>query len=85
MNFASIAKNHDGNVLTVILTGMGADGRDGARLLNSRGSTIWAQDEASCVVYGMPGEAQKKGAVCLETSLQLIPNKIVNFFNKLNL
>ncbi|NRA70751.1 MAG: chemotaxis response regulator protein-glutamate methylesterase [Gammaproteobacteria bacterium] len=61
MNFASIAKNHDGNVLTVILTGMGADGRDGARLLNSRGSTIWAQDEASCVVYGMPQAVTKAG------------------------
>jgi two-component system chemotaxis response regulator CheB len=33
---------------------MGADGREGARLLKSAGATIWAQDEASCVVYGMP-------------------------------
>lgn len=61
MNFASIAKNHDGHVLTVVLTGMGADGRDGARLLHSKGSTIWAQDEASCVVYGMPQAVAKAG------------------------
>ena len=40
--------------LAVVLTGMGADGREGARALKQGGSTIWAQDEASCVVYGMP-------------------------------
>ena len=40
--------------LGVILTGMGADGREGCRALKARGSKIWAQDEKSCVVYGMP-------------------------------
>ncbi|MDO9371232.1 MAG: chemotaxis protein CheB, partial [Gammaproteobacteria bacterium] len=34
--------------------GMGADGREGARLLKRGGSSVWAQDEQSCVVYGMP-------------------------------
>ena len=33
---------------------MGADGREGARLLKQGGSQVWAQDEASCVIYGMP-------------------------------
>ena len=61
MAFASIAKNNDGKVLTVVLTGMGADGRDGARLLHNKGSSIWAQDEASCVVYGMPQAVAKAG------------------------
>ena len=54
ITFASAAKSFSGDVLAVVLTGMGADGREGARLLKSAGSTIWAQDEASCVVYGMP-------------------------------
>ncbi|MCL1073918.1 protein-glutamate methylesterase/protein-glutamine glutaminase [Shewanella dokdonensis] len=54
ITFASAAKAYGGDVLAVVLTGMGADGREGARLLKSAGSTIWAQDEASCVVYGMP-------------------------------
>ena len=54
ITFASAAKSFAGDVLAVVLTGMGADGREGARLLKSAGSTIWAQDEASCVVYGMP-------------------------------
>ena len=41
-------------MLGIILTGMGADGREGCRMLKQRGATIWAQDEQSCVVYGMP-------------------------------
>ncbi|MFQ6370341.1 protein-glutamate methylesterase/protein-glutamine glutaminase [Shewanella sp. YIC-542] len=54
ITFASAAKAFGGDVLATILTGMGADGREGARLLKNAGATIWAQDEASCVVYGMP-------------------------------
>ena len=41
-------------VLAVVLTGMGADGREGARELKSNGAHVWAQDAASCVVFGMP-------------------------------
>ncbi len=52
--FGSAANAVNGAVLALILTGMGADGREGSRLLRERGATIWAQDEASCVVYGMP-------------------------------
>lgn len=54
VTFTSIAKVMPNQVLAVILTGMGADGREGARLLKRGGSTVWAQDEQSCVVYGMP-------------------------------
>ncbi|NMP32932.1 chemotaxis response regulator protein-glutamate methylesterase [Thalassotalea sp. M1531] len=54
ISFGSAAKIYSGDVLAVILTGMGADGREGSRMLKSKGATIWAQDEASCVVYGMP-------------------------------
>ncbi|NQD38015.1 chemotaxis response regulator protein-glutamate methylesterase [Permianibacter sp. IMCC34836] len=52
--FGSAANLLGGNVVAVVLTGMGADGREGSRLLRDKGSTIWSQDEASCVVYGMP-------------------------------
>jgi two-component system chemotaxis response regulator CheB len=41
-------------VLGIVLTGMGADGREGARLLKNSGSTVWAQSEKTCVIYGMP-------------------------------
>ena len=54
ITFASASKLSGGETLAVVLTGMGADGREGARMLKNVGATIWAQDEASCVVYGMP-------------------------------
>ncbi|WP_285961269.1 protein-glutamate methylesterase/protein-glutamine glutaminase [Pseudomonas tohonis] len=54
ITFGSAAKAYNDKVLAVVLTGMGADGREGARLLKQGGSQVWAQDEASCVIYGMP-------------------------------
>lgn len=54
LTFNSVASAFGGDVLGIILTGMGADGREGCRCLKERGATIWAQDEDSCVVYGMP-------------------------------
>lgn len=54
VTFGSAAKVFRDKVLAVVLTGMGADGREGARMLKQSGSDVWAQDEASCVIYGMP-------------------------------
>lgn len=54
VTFGSAAKAFRDKVLAVVLTGMGADGREGARMLKDAGSDVWAQDEASCVIYGMP-------------------------------
>lgn len=54
VTFESLAQIYSSNVLGVILTGMGADGREGCKTLKSKGAKIWAQDEQSCVVYGMP-------------------------------
>ncbi len=51
---SSVAKIYSGNVLTVILTGMGSDGKEGAVTLKQKGFPVWAQDEASCTIYGMP-------------------------------
>ncbi len=50
-------------VLAIILTGMGSDGCEGARKLKATASTVWAQDESSCVVYGMPMAVAKAGLV----------------------
>lgn len=61
VTFASAAKAYAGDVLAVVLTGMGADGRDGARLLKQAGATIWAQDEQTSVVYGMPQAVANAG------------------------
>ena len=54
VTFASIANIYGGNVLAMILTGMGSDGCEGCRMLKSKGSVVWAQNEDTCVVYGMP-------------------------------
>jgi len=54
VTFESLANFIGGRVIGVILTGMGADGREGCNKLKLRGSTIWAQDEATSTIYGMP-------------------------------
>jgi two-component system chemotaxis response regulator CheB len=59
--FSSIAENFKEHALAVILTGMGADGLQGARKLKRAGSILWSQDKQSCVVYGMPQAVEKAG------------------------
>lgn len=54
VTFESLANAVGGRVLGIILTGMGTDGREGCNKLKLRGATIWAQDEASSTIYGMP-------------------------------
>ncbi len=61
ITFASAANVYHDQVLALILTGMGADGCDGARLLKQQGSTLWSQDEATSVIYGMPMAVAKAG------------------------
>jgi two-component system chemotaxis response regulator CheB len=59
--FSSIAENYRDHALAIILTGMGADGLQGARQLKRAGSVLWSQDKQSCVVYGMPQAVEKAG------------------------
>lgn len=54
ITFNSLSRTYGGDILAVILTGMGADGKEGCRTLKSLGAKIWAQDKNSSVVYGMP-------------------------------
>lgn len=54
ITLSSVSKQYSANVLTVVLTGMGADGKEGATELKQKGFSIWAQDEASSTIYGMP-------------------------------
>ncbi|MDO6745942.1 protein-glutamate methylesterase/protein-glutamine glutaminase [Gilvimarinus sp. 1_MG-2023] len=54
ITFGSAANSLSDRVLGVVLTGMGSDGCKGAELLKQKGAQIWSQDEASCVIYGMP-------------------------------
>jgi len=77
ITFGSVAKSYGDKVLAVVLTGMGADGREGARLLKQGGSQVWAQDEASCVIYGMPMAIVKANLADAVYSLDDIGRHIV--------
>ena len=59
--FGSAARTLGAAVQAVVLTGMGADGTEGARLLKERGASVWSQDQATSVVYGMPYSVDKAG------------------------
>lgn len=77
VTFGSAAKIYSNQVLSMVLTGMGADGREGARMLKSAGATIWAQDEESCVVYGMPQAVAKAGISTEDLPLDRIAERML--------
>lgn len=77
VTFASTAKAYQGDVLAVVLTGMGADGRDGARMLKQVGATIWAQDEKTSVVYGMPQAVASAGLSSASIALSDVATRLV--------
>ena len=77
ITFASLSKSYSNKILAIILTGMGADGRDGSRMLKEKGSEIWAQDEASCVVYGMPQAVAKAGIATESIPLDEVSKRIL--------
>jgi two-component system chemotaxis response regulator CheB len=77
--FRSVAKAAGPNALGVIMTGMGDDGARGMREMHDAGATTLAQDEASCVVFGMPKEALKHGGVSQAVDLKDIPERIMRY------
>ena len=74
--FRSVAKVAGNNALGVIMTGMGDDGARGLKEMRNAGAHTIGENEDTCVVYGMPKEAMKLGAVCEEVPLQQIAAKI---------
>lgn len=66
--FDSVAKHWKGRVVAALLTGMGRDGAQGLLRLRGRGAHTIAQDEASCIVYGMP-----KAAADLKAAMEVLP------------
>jgi two-component system chemotaxis response regulator CheB len=77
ITFGSAANTHGDKVLGVVLTGMGSDGCNGARLLKDAGSSLWSQDEASCVIYGMPMAVARAGLTDKVLSLKDIGPRLV--------
>jgi two-component system, chemotaxis family, protein-glutamate methylesterase/glutaminase len=75
--FRSVASAAGANALGIILTGMGNDGASGMLDMKRAGSITIAQDEKSCVVFGMPKEAISVGAVDTVAPLACIPNQIM--------
>lgn len=76
--FRSAASQFPGRSMGVILTGMGSDGALGLRLMKRHGCFVIAQDEATCVVYGMPKAAVDAGVVDVVLPLEQIAGKIVS-------
>jgi two-component system chemotaxis response regulator CheB len=77
--FRSVAKAAGPNALGLIMTGMGDDGARGLKLMREAGATTWAQDEHSCVVFGMPREAIRQDAVSRIYSLDELPGRLLDY------
>jgi len=77
--FRSVAKAAGRNSLGVIMTGMGDDGARGLKEMSEAGAATIAQDEASCVVFGMPKEAIRLGAAQRVLALEELPRAIVDW------
>jgi len=80
--FESVANVMGSYAVGVILSGMGSDGAKGLMHMKAAGCENIGQDEASCVVYGMPKAAKSLGAVSREYPLELIPDAILRLANK---
>ena len=77
--FESTAQHAGSNAIGVIMTGMGKDGARALLTMRKAGAVTVAQDEKSCVVYGMPREAVECGAAQIISPLDEIPNHILQF------
>ncbi|MBN2008495.1 chemotaxis response regulator protein-glutamate methylesterase [candidate division KSB1 bacterium] len=82
--FQSVAKNVGQNAIGVILTGMGADGAKGMLEMHDAGAYTIAQDEKSCIVFGMPKEAIKMGGVDKIVSLENVASNVLQQVEKVS-
>lgn len=77
--FESVASIYRSNAVGIILTGMGSDGAKTLHMIRSVGGYTIGQNKESCVVYGMPMEAKKIGAVCTELPLDKIQEDLMKY------
>ena len=83
--FESVAKIYGAASLAIVLTGMGADGANGVKVLGAAGASVIAQDEASSVVWGMPGAAANTGQCSEILPLDAIGPKTVRILSGVRL
>ena len=79
--FSSVAEECGEHAVGILLTGMGRDGAHGLLLMHEKGAYTLGQDEESSVVYGMPMEAYKLGAVDKQGNLSQIANYLLDCFH----
>ena len=82
--FESIAKNFSGNIIGIIMTGMGNDGSKGLVYVKEKGGYIIAQNEETCVVFGMPSSAIKEGIVDIVIPYMSIPEIVLKRLKTFN-
>ena len=80
--FESAAKVYGGNLISVVLTGMGRDGAKGTEVIKDKGGITISEDESTCTIYGMPRVAYETGKVDLVLELPLISGKINNIIKR---
>jgi two-component system chemotaxis response regulator CheB len=83
--FRSVAQSAGGNAIGVLLTGMGKDGSRGLKEMLDSGSRTIAQDEATSVVWGMPGEAVALGAVEHVLALESVAGKVLSLADSMDI
>ena len=76
--FWSIAKHVGKNCAAILMTGMGKDGAKGLKSIKESGGKTFIQDEATSVVWGMPGEAHALGAADIQLKLDEIPKNLLH-------
>lgn len=80
--FESVSTAAGKNAIGIIMTGMGKDGASGMLKMKQAGAYTLAQDEASCVIFGMPREAIKLNAVTEVCDLDLLPNAVFEYLRQ---
>ncbi len=78
ITLSSLGTHELGSVLIVVLTGMGSDGRNGLNEIKKKGVTVWAQEESSCTIYGMPKAVIESGLADKVLSLDDIADGLAN-------
>jgi two-component system chemotaxis response regulator CheB len=80
--FRSAARVYGSGVLAVVLTGMGSDGTNGSRVIREQGGSLLAQDQASSVVWGMPGSVVQAGLAQKVLPLDAIAPEILKMVSR---